>query len=81
MNIPPYNFAYAEVDGLLYVFRGCTKYGYPLSSYEVYNPETNRWSLMDCPNRPVWRGFAFSFKSKLFAVGGNMMTYIDPTAN
>lgn len=76
MNIPRYNFAFAQVDGLLYVIRGYSTDAYSLSNAEVYNPETNQWSLMDCPNRPVWRGFAFSLSSKLYAVGGNKK-YID----
>ncbi|CAH2034059.1 unnamed protein product, partial [Thlaspi arvense] len=69
MNIPRYNFAFAQVDGLLYVIRGYSTDAYSLSNSEVYNPETNQWILMDCPNRPVWRGFAFFFNSKLYAVG------------
>ncbi|CAH8349808.1 unnamed protein product [Eruca vesicaria subsp. sativa] len=76
MNIPRYNFAFAVVNGLLYVIRGYSTDAYSLSNSEVYNPETNQWSLMDCPNRPVWRGIAFSFKSKLYAVG-NGSRFID----
>ncbi|XP_006306389.2 putative F-box/kelch-repeat protein At1g27420 [Capsella rubella] len=76
MNIPRYNFAFAEVNGLLYVIRGYSTDAYSLSNAEVYNPKTNQWSLMDCPNRPVWRGFAFSFRSKLYAVG-NGSRFID----
>ncbi|KAG2318851.1 hypothetical protein Bca52824_012064 [Brassica carinata] len=68
MNVPRHNFAFAVVNGLLYVIRGFSSYGDSLISSEVYDPETNQWSLMDCPNRPVWRGFAFSFNSKLFVV-------------
>nr|VDD06537.1 unnamed protein product [Brassica rapa] len=76
MNVPRHNFAYAVVNGLLYVIRGFSSFGDSLLSTEVYNPKTNQWSLMDCPYRPVWRGFAFSFKSKLFVVS-NESRFID----
>ena len=63
--------------GLLYVIRGFSSDGECLQSSEVYNPGTNQWSLMDdCPDRPDFhRAFAFSFKSKLFVVGGNIKNY------
>ncbi|CAN7133823.1 unnamed protein product [Brassica rapa subsp. narinosa] len=79
MNIPRYNFGYAVVDGLLYVIRGFTSYGDKLLSLEVYNPKTNKWSLMDCPYRPTSScAFAFSFKSKLFVAGeSNKSDFID----
>ncbi|KAF2577653.1 hypothetical protein F2Q68_00005649 [Brassica cretica] len=76
MNVPRHNFAYAVVNGLLYVIRGFSSFGDSLLSTEVYNPKTNQWSLMDCPYHPVWRGFAFSFKSKLFVVS-NESRFID----
>ncbi|KAL0800168.1 hypothetical protein Bca101_055343 [Brassica carinata] len=83
MNTPRYNFSLAEVDGLLYVFRGCTKYGYPLSSYEVYNPETNQWTLEDSPNTHVDIGFAFSSKSKIYVFdnGTPIIDIYDTKAN
>ncbi|CAH8346599.1 unnamed protein product [Eruca vesicaria subsp. sativa] len=72
MNIPRYGFEYAVVDGLLYVIRGLTSYGDYLFNLEVYNPKTNKWSLMDFPYRPTsYCAFAFSFKSKLFVAGEN----------
>ncbi|KAJ4879815.1 putative F-box/kelch-repeat protein [Raphanus sativus] len=70
MKVPRHSFAFAVVDGLLYVIRGRSSDGKNLLSSEVYNPETNQWSLVDCPDRPDFRrAFAFSFKSKLFVVG------------
>ena len=71
MNIPRYNFALAEVDGLLYVVRGYTNDGYCLLNSDVYNPETNQWTLMDCPQFRNISGFTFSFNSKLYAIGEN----------
>ncbi|CAH8349771.1 unnamed protein product [Eruca vesicaria subsp. sativa] len=68
MNIARHNFAFAVVDSLLYVLRGEDSDRNRLLSAEVYNPETNQWRLMDCPNRPVWGDFAFSFKSKLYVI-------------
>uniref|UniRef100_A0A1J3D3X4 Putative F-box/kelch-repeat protein n=1 Tax=Noccaea caerulescens TaxID=107243 RepID=A0A1J3D3X4_NOCCA len=76
MNIARYNFAFAEVGGLLYVIRGYSTDANSLFNAEVYNPETNQWSLMDCPDRVFWRGFAFSFTSKLYVVG-NGSRYVD----
>ncbi|KAG2265679.1 hypothetical protein Bca52824_072758 [Brassica carinata] len=74
MNIPRYNFALAEVDGLLYVVRGYTNDGYCLLNSDVYNPETNQWTLMDCPQFRNISGFAFSFNSKLYAIGNGSCT-------
>ena len=71
MNIPRYDFSLAEVDGLLYVVQGFSNDGYCLFNTEVYNPQTNQWSLMDGPVAFPIGGFAFSFKSKLYAVGRN----------
>ncbi|CAN7127415.1 unnamed protein product [Brassica rapa subsp. narinosa] len=68
MNIPRYDFSLAEVDGLLYVVQGFSNDGYCLFNTEVYNPQTNQWSLMDGPVAFPIGGFAFSFKSKLYAV-------------
>ncbi|CAN6816590.1 unnamed protein product [Brassica oleracea] len=76
MNIPRHDFACAVVDGLLYVVRGKDSCREHILSAEVYNPETNQWSLMDCPDRHVLGDFAFSFKSKLYAVG-NGSRFID----
>ena len=77
MNVPRREFAFAVVGGLLYVIRGFSSDGECLQSSEVYDPETNQWSLMDdCPDRPDFhRAFAFSFKSKLFVVGGNIKSF------
>ncbi|CAN7133690.1 unnamed protein product [Brassica rapa subsp. narinosa] len=78
MNVPRREFAFAVVGGLLYVIRGFSSDGECLQSSEVYDPETNHWSLMDdCPDCPDFhRAFAFSFKSKLFVVG-NESRFID----
>ncbi|XP_018448295.1 putative F-box/kelch-repeat protein At1g27420 [Raphanus sativus] len=77
MNIPRHNFACAEVEGLLYVIRGYSADDVSILNAEVYNPKTNKWSLMDCPHRPNFcPAFAFSFNSKLFVVG-NKSRFID----
>ncbi|CAN6823970.1 unnamed protein product [Brassica oleracea] len=80
MNIPRHDFACAVVDGLLYVVRGKDSCREHILSAEVYNPETNQWSLMDCPDRHVLGDFAFSFKSKLYAVsnGSRFIDVYDP---
>lgn len=70
MNIPRHNFGYAVVDRLLYVIRGYTADDVIILNAEVYNPKTNKWSLMNCPHRPNFLpAFSFSFNSKLFVVG------------
>ncbi|CAH8349824.1 unnamed protein product [Eruca vesicaria subsp. sativa] len=71
MNIPRSGFTYAVVDGLLYVNQGYSSDDVRILNSEVYNPKTNQWSLMDCPKSHGFGGFAFSFNSKLFVVGGN----------
>ncbi|CAN6903543.1 unnamed protein product, partial [Brassica oleracea] len=77
MNIPRHNFGYAVVDRLLYVIRGYTADDVIILNAEVYNPKTNKWSLMNCPHRPNFLpAFSFSFNSKLFVVG-NELRFID----
>ncbi|XP_018462350.1 putative F-box/kelch-repeat protein At1g27420 [Raphanus sativus] len=77
MNIPRHNFACAEVEGLLYVIRGYSADDVSILNAEVYNPKTNKWSLMDCPHHPNFSpAFAFSFNTKLFVVG-NKSRFID----
>ncbi|CAN8291188.1 unnamed protein product [Cochlearia groenlandica] len=79
VNIPRYDFAFAEVDGLLYAIRGYSSDGRNLCNAEVYNPETNQWSVMDCLYSPS-RSFAFSLCSKLYVIGNGarFMGIYDP---
>lgn len=58
MNVARYDFACAEVDGMVYAVGGYGEDGESLSSAEVYDPETNKWTLIESLRRPRWGCFA-----------------------
>ncbi|KAH7515505.1 F-box/kelch-repeat protein At1g67480 [Ziziphus jujuba] len=70
MNIARYDFACAEVNGMVYVVGGYGMDGSSLSSAEVYNPDNDTWSLIESLRRPRWGCFACGFEGKLYVMGG-----------
>ncbi|KAG7978835.1 hypothetical protein I3843_05G101800 [Carya illinoinensis] len=70
MNAARYDFACAEVNGMVYAVGGYGVNGDSLSSAEMYNPDTNRWTLMESLRRPRWGCFAYGFEGKLYVMGG-----------
>ncbi|PON50637.1 Kelch-type beta propeller [Parasponia andersonii] len=70
MNVARYDFASAEVNGKVYVVGGYGMDGNSLSSAEVYNPETNTWTIIESLRRPRWGCFACGFEGKLYVMGG-----------
>ncbi|KAI4384205.1 hypothetical protein MLD38_002390 [Melastoma candidum] len=70
MNVARYDFACAEVDGLVYVAGGYGVEGSSLSSVEVYNPDINKWTLTESLRQPRWGCFACGFEGKLYVMGG-----------
>lgn len=70
MNVARYDFACAEVDGMVYAVGGYGADGESLSSAEVYDPEKNEWSLIESLRRPRWGCFACGFEGKLYVMGG-----------
>ncbi|KAI4382524.1 hypothetical protein MLD38_008477 [Melastoma candidum] len=70
MNVARYDFACAEVNGLVYVAGGYGVDGSSLSSVEVYNPDINKWTLIESLRRPRWGCFACGFEGKLYVMGG-----------
>ncbi|KAF5741157.1 hypothetical protein HS088_TW10G00152 [Tripterygium wilfordii] len=70
MNVARYDFACAEVSGLVYAVGGYGMDGDNLSSAEVYNPDTNKWTLIESLRRPRWGCFACGFEGKLYIMGG-----------
>ncbi|KAJ1420178.1 Mediator complex, subunit Med31 [Sesbania bispinosa] len=58
MNVARYDFACAEVNGLVYAVGGYGANGDSLSSAEVYDPNTNKWTLIKSLRRPRWGCFA-----------------------
>ncbi|WZZ68199.1 hypothetical protein YC2023_079569 [Brassica napus] len=65
-----YDFACAEVNGLVYVVGGHGVDGESLSSAEVYDPETDVWTFIESLRRPRWGCFASGFNGKLYVMGG-----------
>ncbi|KAF2608315.1 hypothetical protein F2Q68_00046009 [Brassica cretica] len=65
-----YEFACAEVNGLVYVVGGHGVDGESLSSAEVYDPETGVWTFIESLRRPRWGCFASGFNGKLYVMGG-----------
>ncbi|KAF8399938.1 hypothetical protein HHK36_015809 [Tetracentron sinense] len=70
MNVARYDFACAEVDGMVYAVGGYGTDGESLSSAEVYDPDNNQWTLIESLRRPRWGCFAFGFENKLYVMGG-----------
>ncbi|GMH20780.1 hypothetical protein Nepgr_022622 [Nepenthes gracilis] len=70
MNVARYDFACAEVDGMVYAAGGYGVDGESLSSAEVYNPDTDKWTLIESLRRPRWGCFACGFQGKLYVMGG-----------
>ncbi|XP_008788862.2 F-box/kelch-repeat protein At1g67480-like [Phoenix dactylifera] len=70
MNVARYDFACAEVNGLIYAVGGYGSDGESLSSAEVYDPDKNEWTLIESLRRPRWGCFACSFEGKLYVMGG-----------
>ncbi|BAT74371.1 hypothetical protein VIGAN_01202600 [Vigna angularis var. angularis] len=70
MNVARYDFACAEVNGLVYAVGGYGANGDSLSSAEVYDPDTNKWTPIESLRRPRWGCFACGFEGKLYVMGG-----------
>lgn len=70
MNVARYEFACAEVNGKVYVVGGNGMDGDSLSSVEMYNPDIDKWTLIESLRRPRWGCFACSFEGKLYVMGG-----------
>ncbi|KAG5233181.1 F-box/kelch-repeat protein [Salix suchowensis] len=70
MNVARYEFACAEVNGKVYVVGGYGVDGDSLSSVEMYNPDTDKWILIESLRRPRRGCFAFGFGGKLYVMGG-----------
>ncbi|XP_027936775.1 F-box/kelch-repeat protein At1g67480-like [Vigna unguiculata] len=70
MNVARYDFACAEVNGLVYAVGGYGENGDSLSSAEVYDPDTDEWTLIESLRRPRWGCFACGFEGKLYVMGG-----------
>lgn len=70
MNVARYDFACAEVNGKVYAVGGYGAGGDSLSSAEVYDPDTGRWTLIESLRRPRWGCFACGFEGKLYVLGG-----------
>lgn len=70
MNVARFDFACAEVNGLVYIVGGHGADGNSLSSVEMYDPDTDKWTLIESLRRPRWGCFACGFESKLYVMGG-----------
>lgn len=70
MNVARYDFACAEVNGLVYAVGGYGENGDSLSSAEVYDPDTDKWTVIESLRRPRWGCFACGFEGKLYVMGG-----------
>ncbi|KAK9108462.1 hypothetical protein Syun_024473 [Stephania yunnanensis] len=70
MNVARYDFASAEVNGMVYAVGGYGHDGESLSSAEVYDPNKNKWTLIESLRRPRWGCFGCGFEGKLYIMGG-----------
>ncbi|KAG8365911.1 hypothetical protein BUALT_Bualt17G0021200 [Buddleja alternifolia] len=70
MNVARYDFACAEVNGMIYAVGGCGTDGESLSCAEMYDPDTDNWTVIESLRRPRWGCFASCFEGKLYVMGG-----------
>lgn len=70
MKVARYDFACAEVNGMVYVVGGYGMDGESLSCAEVYDPDTDKWAQIESLRRPRWGCFACGFEGKLYVMGG-----------
>ncbi|XP_075487581.1 F-box/kelch-repeat protein At1g67480-like [Primulina tabacum] len=70
MNVARYDFACAEMNGMVYVVGGCGEDGDSLSSTEIYDPDTDKWTVIESLWRPRRGCFACGFQGKLYVMGG-----------
>ncbi|GAA0139549.1 hypothetical protein LIER_01071 [Lithospermum erythrorhizon] len=70
MNVPRYDFACAEVNGMVYAVGGYGVDGKSLSSAEVYDPNIDKWTMIESLRRPRYGCFAYGFAGNLYVMGG-----------
>ncbi|RLM64407.1 F-box/kelch-repeat protein [Panicum miliaceum] len=70
MNVARCDFACAEVNGVIYAAGGFGPDGDSLCSVEAYNPQQNKWILIQSLRRPRWGCFACGLNDKLYIMGG-----------
>ncbi|PUZ46782.1 hypothetical protein GQ55_7G109900 [Panicum hallii var. hallii] len=70
MNVARRDFACAEVNGVIYAAGGFGPDGDSLCSVEAYNPQQNKWILIQSLRRPRWGCFACGLNDKLYIMGG-----------
>ncbi|XP_016456864.2 F-box/kelch-repeat protein At1g67480-like isoform X2 [Nicotiana tabacum] len=70
MNVARYDFACAEVNGMVYAVGGFGIDGESLSCAEVYDPDQDKWTVIESLRRPRWGCFACGFGGKLYIMGG-----------
>ncbi|MBA0834581.1 hypothetical protein Goarm_006921, partial [Gossypium armourianum] len=66
LNVARADFACAEVNGKVYVVGGYGVEGESLSTVEVYDPDTDKWTLIESLRRPRWGCFACGLNGKLY---------------
>ncbi|GFP88375.1 F-box/kelch-repeat protein at1g67480 [Phtheirospermum japonicum] len=70
MNVARYDFACAEVNGMICVVGGRGANGEYLSCAEVYDSQTDKWAMTESLKRPRWGCFACGVEGKLYVMGG-----------
>ncbi|KAI3452602.1 hypothetical protein Pfo_009266 [Paulownia fortunei] len=70
MNVARHDFACAEVNGMIYAVGGCGMEGESLSCAEVYDPDNDKWTVIESLRRPRWGCFACGVEGKLYVMGG-----------
>ncbi|XP_022776314.1 F-box/kelch-repeat protein At1g67480-like [Durio zibethinus] len=70
LNVARSDFACAEVNGIVYVVGGYGIEGECLSTAEVYDPDTDNWTLIESLRRPRGACFACGLNGKLYVLGG-----------
>ncbi|KAL3636461.1 hypothetical protein CASFOL_021008 [Castilleja foliolosa] len=70
MNVARYDFACAEVNGMIYVVGGRGADGEYLSCAEVYDSYTDKWTMIESLKHPRWGCFACVVEGEIYVMGG-----------
>ena len=70
MTTPRTDFAYAGLNGKIYIIGGFDDKGNTTATVESYDPEENRWATVTPLPEPLDHSGAATDKNKIYVIGG-----------